>query len=302
LEGKPFRKSLKRAITQWVLYLPSALRWWVIMECQRNLPLSRFHRLRLNFNSHNSNTSRWIIKSLREWTPTERCLTITIFKSPISSNNSLWWRLKSPSISNCLKLLTPMEKVLITLWCLVTPLTNLPSLTSGRIQGLLSMLISGRIPSPCISQSMVWEHSRTSKGNSNSTSSLPNNNFTSLINRIVTVHSPLWTRCSPSLISRTSDKTLTILLSDRDKEIFLNTTINSLSRNSLLILNWLRSNCINSRLDRNLNKVSIPITSNRVWCKASSNLRRKTSPSNMTTLNTNNKSKTSHVCPRHVTR
>ncbi len=300
MEVKPFRKNLKRAITLWVLYLPSALRWWAIMECQRNLPLSRYHRLRVNFNSHNSNTSRWIIKSLREWTLTEGCLTITIFKSPISSNNSLWW-LKSPSISNSLRLLTPMEKVLITLWCLVTLLTNQPSLTSGRIQGLLSMLISGRTLSPCISQSMAWAHSRTSKGNSNSTSSLPNNNFSSLINRIVTVHSPLWTRCSPSLISKTSGKTPTIPLLGRDKEIFLNTMISSLSRNSLLILNLLRSNCINSRLDRNLNKVSIPITSNRVWCKVSSNLRRKTSPSNMTTQNTNNKSKISHVCPLHET-
>lgn len=301
MEVKPFKKILKRAITQWVLYLPFALRWWAIMECQRNLPLSRYHRLRLNSNSHNSNTSRWIIKSLREWTPTEGCLTITIFKSPISSNNSLWW-LKSPSISNSLRLLTPMEKVLITLWCLVTLLTNQPSLTLDKIQGLLSMLISGKTLNLCISQSMAWAHSRTSKGNSNSTSSLHNNNFTSLINRIVTVHNPLWTRCSPSLISRTLDKTPTILLLGRDKEIFLNTTINSLSRNSLQTLNWLKSNCINSRSDRNLNKVSIPITSNKVWCKASSNLRRKTSPSNMTTQNTNNKSKTSHVCPNHVTR
>lgn len=197
-----------------------------------------------------------------------------------------------------------LEKVLITQWCLGTPLTNLPSLTLDRIQGLLLMLTSGRTPSPCISQSMAWEHSLTSNSNINSsrTSSLPNNNFTSLINRIVTVVSPLWTRCNRFLTSRTSDKTPITLLWGQDKEIFLNITINSLSRNSLRTLNWPRSSYINNQLDRNLNKVSIPITSSRVWCKAnSSNRWRKISPSNMTILNTNNKSKISPVCPRHVT-
>ena len=245
--GNPFRKSLKRATTRWVqvtVYLPSALKWWAKMQWQCLLSLTRYLKPSRNCNN---NTSHWTIKTLKQWTLTEGCSITTIFKSPTSNN---LWCLIPLSISNFLRLQMHMGMVKVTQWCLGTPLTNLPFLTLGRIQDLHSMLISGRTPSPCISQSMEWVHSHsrfTSNSNSSSTSSVPNNSLISLINRIVTVPSPVWTRCNLFLISRTSGKTLTIQLSGRDKEIFLNTTTSSLSRNSLQTLNWPRSNYISSQ-------------------------------------------------------
>ena len=114
-------------------------------------------------------------------------------------------------------------------------------------------------------------------------------------------NSPLWIQCNHYLTSRISDKILTTQPWVRDKVIFHNTTISSLSRSSLPTLKWLKSRFINSLLDRSLNKVSILITSNKVLCKARRNLKRKTFHSNMITLNINSRSKISLACPLHVT-